>query len=259
MNLKNRSLLLDNIVNYDLTPNSISFNQNTANKFNIISGNNSMNNSNINANQLNINSLYINNTNNLSMNKIFNNYDANNEDIKSTSNQRSSSQANSLSGNNKDEVSKKLECEVGISEGKCKTKTPGNELLNQGNNIIQHELYKEEKSSDQNIKNLIDKNHVKEIKGFENKNNYNSNNKADTNSNEKLNMKVQEDEINDNGSYNTNKNNQESSNISYEISQMLDFDNTQKLNVSMLNKKRRKFDIIHDNSLMIGLFYHGKK
>lgn len=61
----------------------------------------------------------------------------------------------------------------------------------------------------------------------------------------------------------TEKNNidlQESFNSSHEISQMIDFNDTKKsLNVSFLNKKRRKFDIIHDHILMLGLFNHGKR
>jgi hypothetical protein len=54
--------------------------------------------------------------------------------------------------------------------------------------------------------------------------------------------------------------NEESSKLSREISKMLDFNKTNKCsNISLLNKKRRKFDIIHDHLLMLGLFNHGKK
>ncbi len=53
---------------------------------------------------------------------------------------------------------------------------------------------------------------------------------------------------------------QESFNSSNEISQMLEFDNAKKsINISLLNKKRRKFDVIHDHILMLGLFNHGKR
>ena len=47
--------------------------------------------------------------------------------------------------------------------------------------------------------------------------------------------------------------------ISNDVSEMLNFENKKSLEVSLLNKKRRKFDIIHDNLLKIGLFNHGKR
>ncbi len=57
-----------------------------------------------------------------------------------------------------------------------------------------------------------------------------------------------------------NIDNEESSSFSREISKMLDFNTINKTsNISLLNKKRRKFDIIHDHLLMLGLFNHGKR
>lgn len=53
---------------------------------------------------------------------------------------------------------------------------------------------------------------------------------------------------------------EETSNFSKEISKMLDFNNSNKTShFSLLNKKRRKFDVIHDHLLMLGLFNHGKR
>lgn len=78
-------------------------------------------------------------------------------------------------------------------------------------------------------------------------------------SNENVNLKSNAKE-NDNCVNLKKENKEENSDFSREISKMLDFTNTNKVsNTSLLNKKRRKFDIIHDHLLMLGLFNHGKR